>query len=54
MAQKDKYVLLKGKKHKNVFWSNNKDIDPDQYEILYTGNTSEEMVREWSKHHPYF
>lgn len=48
----DKYVLLRGRKYGNVFWTTNKDIDPQDYEILYTGNTCEEMVAEWQKYNP--
>jgi hypothetical protein len=53
MADQDKYVLLRGKEHQNVFWTTNTDIDTEKFDILYTGNTSEEMVREWSKYNPF-
>ena len=52
MEQKDKYVLLRVKAHQNVFWTSNSDIDTEIYDILYTGNTSEEMIAELEKYNP--
>lgn len=54
-ANKDKYVLLRGREHQNVFWTNNKpdaDYDEEGYDVLFTGNTSEEMITQWDKYNP--
>lgn len=53
MTETDKFVLLRGIEHNNVFWTPNSNIDESKFEILYYGNTSEEMVAEWEKYNRY-
>lgn len=50
--QQKKYILLKGKKHGNVFWTTfSFGADYSDYEVLYQGNEVEEMTREWQKYY---
>ena len=45
-----KYVLLRGKKHQNVFWTTDDGSDHEGYEILFRGDDTELMVAEWEKY----
>lgn len=46
-----KYVLLRQKKHGNVFWTTDDGSDHDGYEILHRGDNPDEMISQWQKHY---
>ena len=56
MDEKHKYVLLRGQLHQNVFWTTRVKSDAEYleegYDVLFTSNDTDEMVREWDKYNP--
>ena len=49
-----KYVLLRHKKHQNVFWCTDDGSDHEGYDVLFRNNDTELMVTEWDKYNPTF
>ena len=40
-------MVLRGKKHDNVFWTTGGDYNEDWYELLHESDDQEEVIRFW-------
>jgi len=49
-----KYVLLRGKKHQNVFWTTDDGSTHEGFDVLFRNDDTELMVAEWDKYNPTF
>ncbi len=47
--EQSKYVLLRGHKFNNIFWTTNNGSEQEGFDILYYGNDTKEMAKVWTQ-----